>query len=546
MLNPRSFVAVDSSTSKMQDPADYIEDVVCTEDDIKENEMKAFDLKDVGKVLLIRQNGQLSAIGNKCSHYGAPLVNGALGQGYVRCQWHGACFNILTGDIEDFPGLDSLPCYQVSIENKNVKIRAKRSELQLGKRVKLMAKEDSQAGTSMVVIGGGPSGAVCVETLRQEGFTGKITLINKENCLPYDRIKISKVLDADIAKLQFRNTDFYNEHNIDVLQNVEATQVDTANRKVVLSNGATVNYDSLYIATGCKPRALQVPGSNNSEVHVLRGFADSQKIFAQLSPEKDVVCLGGSFISMEAATSCVGKAKSVTVVFRGEAPFAPVFGEEVGKRVMQLFGEKGIKFIVNSGIKSCVEEEGKLAKVELMDGSFIPCNVCITGLGSTFYTEFLNKSGLELNPDGSLTVNECLETNVKGVFAGGDIANAPVYSSGNSKSAIGHFPLAHYHGKIAALNMLGKTTPVKNVPYFWTMLFGKSLRYAGHGRADEIKIYGDLAELKYYAYHFKGDEVIAMSSCTYDPLVSKFANYLLEGKKLVRSDLVDDPLAWSK
>lgn len=82
---------------------DYVEGVVCKEDDLKENEMKTFEL-DEGKVLLVKQNGKISAIGTKCTHYGAPLVNGALGNGRVRCQWHGACFNILTGDIEDFPG----------------------------------------------------------------------------------------------------------------------------------------------------------------------------------------------------------------------------------------------------------------------------------------------------------------------------------------------------------------------------------------------------------------------------------------------------------
>lgn len=94
---------------------DYIEGVVCKEEEIKDNEMKVCDLggEDGGKVLLIKQEGELHAIGNKCTHYGAPLNTGALGKGRVRCPWHGACFNIKTGDIEDFPGLDSLPCYKV-------------------------------------------------------------------------------------------------------------------------------------------------------------------------------------------------------------------------------------------------------------------------------------------------------------------------------------------------------------------------------------------------------------------------------------------------
>lgn len=101
-----------------------MEAVVCNNGDLQENEMKVFDIGEDGKVLLIKQHGEISAIGHKCTHYGAPLVQGALGDGRVRCPWHGACFNTKTGDIEDFPGFDSLPCYQVTVGSKGeVKVR---------------------------------------------------------------------------------------------------------------------------------------------------------------------------------------------------------------------------------------------------------------------------------------------------------------------------------------------------------------------------------------------------------------------------------------
>lgn len=102
----------------MESTANYVEAVVCNEKDLKDNEMKVFDIGEDGKVLLVKQKGEFNAIGTKCTHYGAPLVNGALGDGRVRCPWHGACFNIKTGDIEDFPGFDSLPCYQVTVTEK--------------------------------------------------------------------------------------------------------------------------------------------------------------------------------------------------------------------------------------------------------------------------------------------------------------------------------------------------------------------------------------------------------------------------------------------
>lgn len=109
----------------MESSSHYVEAVVCKENELKDNEMKVFDIGEDGKVLLIKQKGEISAVGTKCTHYGAPLVSGALGDGRVRCPWHGACFNTKTGDIEDFPGFDSLPCYQVTVTEKGeVKVSA--------------------------------------------------------------------------------------------------------------------------------------------------------------------------------------------------------------------------------------------------------------------------------------------------------------------------------------------------------------------------------------------------------------------------------------
>lgn len=102
----------------MESSSNYVESVVCHENDLKENEMKVYDIADEGRVLVIKQKGEFSAVGTQCTHYGAPLAGGALGDGRVRCPWHGACFDIKTGDIEDFPGFDSLPCYQVTVTEK--------------------------------------------------------------------------------------------------------------------------------------------------------------------------------------------------------------------------------------------------------------------------------------------------------------------------------------------------------------------------------------------------------------------------------------------
>lgn len=524
---------------------EYVEGIVCNVNDLQENELKSVDLND-RKVLLVKQNGVISALGAKCTHYGAPLVSSALGDGRVRCQWHGACFNILTGDIEDFPGLDSLPCYKVTIENDKVKVRARKSELSSNKRTKEMTKRDLKDERHIVVIGGGPSGATCVETLRQEGFTGQISFICREKFLPYDRVKVSKSMDFDIEKSMFRDDAFYKEHNIDVLKGVEATAVKTDVRNVILNNGKTLKYDKLYIATGSHAKKLKIPGSDLKNVIVLRDVNDAKYTLSQLSEDKEVVVLGSSFIAMEGANYCQNKSKKVTVIFRGELPFQPLLGPEVGKVFMKLFEEKGVHFITKNTITEIKDNgKGNVTEVVLKDGSTLPADIVIMGVGSTFATEFLKDSGIELRPDGSIETDEYLQTNIPDVLVGGDIAYAPVWSHNNQKAAIGHYPLAHYHGRIAALNLLEKKTPLKSVPYFWTMLYGKGVRYAGHGDYDEIIYHGDVPGFKFVAFYIKDGVVVSASSCGMDPVVSQFAELLAQGKTLTKEDLKgDDLLAW--
>ncbi|XP_059621744.1 apoptosis-inducing factor 3 isoform X2 [Phlebotomus argentipes] len=525
---------------------DYVEGVVCSEEDIKENEMKQFDLTDAGKVLLVRQNGKLSALGTKCTHYGAPLASGALSNGRLRCQWHGACFNLTTGDIEDFPGLDSLPCYQVSVEAGQVKVRAKRTELETNKRVKEMAKRDPNNVKTFVIVGAGPSGVTCAQTLREEGFTGRIVVISKETVLPYDRIKVNKAMDSELEKILLRKQEFYDDNDIEVMLDVEATKLDTKDQAVSCSNGYIIKYDKIYVATGSKARKHNCPGADLPNVVTIRDYVDAQYIVGNISKQSHIVVLGVSFIGLEAAAWCAGKVARVTVVGRGSVPLEPVFGREVGARIMQMFREKGVQFAMNSGIERCLEENGKLCSVQLTDGQIIRADLCIMGVGSTLYTDFMKGSGVELNPDGSVDTDLFLEANVQNVYVGGDIANAPVYSIGLDRATIGHFGLAQYHGRIAALNMSGKRTQLKAVPYFWTVLFGKSFRYAGHGRAHEIRIIGSLPDLKFIAYHFdESGKVIGVCSCQRDPVVSQFAELQAQGKTLRKEDLEEDPLAWT-
>lgn len=405
-------------------------------------------------------------------------------------------------------------------------------------------------GSAIVILGGGPSGATCAETLRSEGFKGRITLVCKENYLPYDRIKVSKIGTAtNIEKLQARSNEYYQDSNIDILKGVSAIKVEPNDRVVHLSNGNKLRFSAIYIATGSKPRVPDIPGINLKNVFTVRDFDDSMNILNTLGDNKDndVVVLGLSFIGLETAASCKEKAKSMTVVGNDTAPLGKIFGNEIGQSLKQLFEDKGVKFHFETTITKCNGENGVIKSVELANGNTLPADMLILGIGTTFYTDFLKDSGITLEPNGAVTVNDKLETNVKHVYAGGDIAYAPVFAHGNKQMSIGHVGLAQYHGRVAALNMLKKETPLRTVPYFWTMLFGKSIRFAGCGKPASTLIDGDVPALKFVIFFFdESDKVISVASCMRDPVVSQFAELLYQGKPLYKKDLKDDYYAWTK
>ncbi|OAD60226.1 Apoptosis-inducing factor 3 [Eufriesea mexicana] len=545
----QNVVAVVSKPEKY----DYIEDVVCKETDIKENEMKLLSLgQNGGKVLLIKQKGELHAIGTKCTHYGALLHTGALGDGRVRCPWHGACFNIKTGDIEDYPGLDSLPCFQVNVDDTGlVHVKARRKDLDLNRRTKKMHEKDANNDTTTLIVGGGPAAATCAESLRQEAFTGNIIMVCKENALPYDRVKVSKTFDIDFEKAVLRPASFYKEHNIEIKLGTEATGLNTIDKVVQLSNNEKLKYNNLFICTGSAPRMPDIPGVDLSNIHVLRDYTDCHAISSKLSQDKHIMILGLGFIGMEAAAFCVDKCASVTIVGRGTIPLQSVFGTDIGNRIKHLFEEKGVKFIFERNIAQFIAKEGgkqpqSVGSVVLTDGEHHPADIVIIGIGSRFYTDWIKDSPIQMLDDGSIVVDKYLKTNVENIYAGGDIAYAPLFGSDNILAAIGHYSLAHYHGKIAALNICGKNTVLNSIPFFWTTLFGKSYRYVGYGKAEKIRIYGSLENLEFFAYYMKDDKVIAMSSVGADPVVADFANFLYEGMTLTETDINKDAFGWMR
>uniref|UniRef100_A0A8C7DGM9 AIF family member 3 n=1 Tax=Oncorhynchus kisutch TaxID=8019 RepID=A0A8C7DGM9_ONCKI len=493
---------------RLYKPRDYLEASVCHVKDLENGQMREVDLGS-GRALLIKEHGEFSAMGHKCPHYGAPLVKGILSKGHVRCPWHGACFNIVTGDIEEFPGLDSLPTFQVTF--------LVRFDLQSQKRSKAMARcsaVNSSTGFSQVlIVGSGPAGLVCAETLRQEGFTDRIVMCTMDKHPPYDRPKLSKSLESTAEQLRLRSIDFLQAHDIELLTEKEAVAVDVKARAVTFQDDSRMEYRKLFIATGSKPKLMNYKGQDVRNVFHLRTPEDANSV-ARLANNKNAVIVGTSFVGMEVAAALTDKAHSVSIIGIEAIPFRKALGEKVGKAIM------------------------KLKEVVLKSGKVLRADVCVIGTGSGPATGFLKQSGVHMDSKGFVPVNKTMQTNVDGVFAGGDIVTFPFPGRSNKKVNIPHWQMAHVHGRAAALGMMGRPTEIKTVPYFWSAMFGKSLRYAGYGDGfDDVIIQGDVDELKFVAFYTRGEEVVAVASMNFDPIVSRVAEVLRSGKMIRKRDV---------
>lgn len=517
---------------------------VCNVDDLQDDQMKEFDVGNDKKILIVKQNGTFSALGAACTHYGAPLVKGVLCNGRIRCPWHGACFNATSGDIEDYPGLDSLAKFEVFVKDGKVKVKVTEEGLQTGRRSKPLSRKQAGNEETILIIGGGAAAQTCAETLRQEGFTGNIIMATKEKNLPYDRPKLSKMMDVDVKTILLRPKEFYDNGDIQVLTNKEASEIDILQRKVSFKDGQNLKYDKLLLATGAIPNYLTVKGYTLNNIFLLRTPEDALAI-ARVSQGKDVAVVGSSFIGMEVASYLSEKAKSVTVISLTPVPFERVLANAVGARLRKLFEENGVKFLSGVTVAEYRGKSGVLSEIVLNNKEVLKVDICVVGVGVRPSTDFVSGSGIPINKNGFIKVDKRMRTEVETVYAAGDIAEFPLFLRENQGVCISHWQMAHAHGRIAALNMLNKATDIQSVPYFWTVLFKKSVRYAGFGEGfDDVIIDGDLEALQFVAYYTKGNDVVAAASMNSDPVVSKFAEVLASKKTLTKDQIRNDPKGW--
>ncbi|TWW75062.1 apoptosis-inducing factor 3 [Takifugu flavidus] len=529
--------------SDEEETSEELTKAVCLESELQEGQMMEVE---VGhhSVLLTHCEGKFSAIGNQCTHYGAPLSKGAVTGHTVRCPWHGACFNVHTGDLEEYPGIDSLPCHKVTIHNSKVYVSVNKKTLRQEKRIKTMGAAVPGFTHTVVLLGGGAASLICAEVLRQQNFPGRIIMATRDDLLPYDKTRLSKVMNVETESILLRRMEFYLQYDIEVWLRKEAQSVNTDEKTVTFDDGSVQSYDQLLIATGCRAKGLNVPGINLDNVKMLETPEDARQIHEACMGSK-VVLVGTSFVGMEIASYLIDKASSITVIGSSELPYQSTLGPEIGRVTMMMLTEKNVRFYMNDSVLEVRGQDGKVKEVVLKSAKVLPADVFIVGIGVKPNSEFLRGSRIQLDSRNFVVVDKYMRTNIPGVFCGGDVATFPLTMAKNQPVNIGHWQMAQAHGRIAALNMLDKPTELSSVPFYWTVLLGKTIRYAGYGEGyTEIVVKGKLEDKKFLALYIKNDAVIAAVSLNYDPAVSAVAQRLIAGKVITKEEAQSDELDW--
>ncbi|MFQ5968593.1 MAG: FAD-dependent oxidoreductase [Acidimicrobiia bacterium] len=456
-------------------------------------------------VVLARTGGDVFAVSGRCTHYGGPVGEGLFDGELLRCPWHHACFDLRTGRAVRAPALNALPCFAVE---------EREGRLYVGEPIesKWTPPPIDNRPDAVVVIGAGAAAAAAVETLRDEGYRGPVTMISDEETVPTDRPNLSKDYLAGAAPeewMPLRSETFYEEHSIDLRLGTRVTYIDAAGRSVRLDDGSMMRYGALLLATGADPIRLDLPGGDLPHVHYLRTLADSRAIIAGAKEATSAVVLGASFIGLEVAASLHQREIAVHVVAPEHVLMEPVLGREVGEFIQSLHQKKGVRFHLGHTAKSIGD-----TNVVLDSGAEVPADLVVIGVGVRPNIGLADAAGLEV--DNGVVVDEYLRTSDPAIWAAGDIARYPDRRL-DHHIRVEHWVVAERQGQAAARNILGRGTPFTEVPFFWSEHYDVRINYVGHTEDwDTLDMSGHIADRDATIGYREGQRIMAVASINRD------------------------------
>jgi 3-phenylpropionate/trans-cinnamate dioxygenase ferredoxin reductase subunit len=362
--------------------------------------------------------------------------------------------------------------------------------------------------STFVIVGAGMAGGKAVETLREEGFDGRIVLLGSEPERPYERPPLSKDYlrgesERNGAYLQ-EDPDWYEQHAVELRTSATVASLDVAGRAVVLDGGERIAYDALLLATGAEPRRPPIPGIDLDGVHVLRTLEDSDGLRGVLDSGGRLVVVGAGWIGCEVSASARQRGMDVALVEPQSVPLERVLGPELGAFYRDVHADHGVQLHLGTGVEA-IEGDGRAERVRTSDGTALDCAAVLVAVGVAPRTQLAE--GV-LDVDNGILVDASLRASADGVFAAGDVANHdhPLFG----RLRVEHWANALEQGPSSARAMLGRDAVYDRVPYFFSDQYDVGMEYAGHSApGDAVVFRGDRAAREFIAFWVRDGRVTA-------------------------------------
>ncbi|WKX70186.1 NAD(P)/FAD-dependent oxidoreductase [Streptomyces sp. XD-27] len=415
------------------------------------------------------------------------------------------------------------------------------------------------AHQTFVIVGGGLAGAKAAETLRAEGFTGRVILICDERDHPYERPPLSKGFltgNDDRDSVFVHEPAWYAQADIELHLGQPAVRLDRAAKAVTLGDGTRVPYDRLLLATGAEPRRLDIPGTDLAGVHHLRRLAHAERlrgVLASLGRDNgQLVIAGAGWIGLEVAAAARGYGAEVTIVEPEPTPLYRVLGPELGTLFADLHREHGVRFHFGARLTEIIGQDGMVLAARTSDGEEHPAHDVLAAIGAAPRTALAEAAGLAVvdragSQGGGIAVDTALRTSDPDIFAAGDVA-AAVHPLFGTRLRVEHWANALNGGPAAARAMLGQEVSYDRVPYFFSDQYDVGMEYSGYappGTYDQVVCRGDVGKRQFVAFWLSEGRLLAAMNVNVWDVVEPLQRLIRAGRRLDPDALADPavPLA---